>query len=287
MYNKVLLIITNILNNPSNKLKATIRSNNTINKMGDSLEEYIKNACANTFNNPPNKLDIYENCFSWTGNQNNPPDIIIKNDIAIEVKKIEGFGSIALNSSYPKTFIDSSSNMITKGCKYCENNGTWKKELVYCIGKVKKDIISDLFIVYGNLYAASEEIYLRIKNKIETGINEIQNVEFTETNELGKVKKVDPLGITDLRIRGMWSIYNPYKVFNYINEIQNSNQSNKDYIIHALLPTKTLNNQDYLIIDDLLKNNSNIYKYDIKIKNPNNPSKLIPCILIRVEIEVI
>ena len=55
--------------------------------------------------------------------------------------------------------------MITQDCKNCEANGAWEKELVYCIGKVNKNIISDLFIVYGRLYAASEETYLRIKNK--------------------------------------------------------------------------------------------------------------------------
>ncbi len=44
----------------------------------------------------------------------------------------------------------------------------------------------------------------------------ISDIEFTQTNELGKVKKVDPLGVTDLRIRGMWHIANPYKIFDYI-----------------------------------------------------------------------
>ena len=45
---------------------------------------------------------------------------------------------------------------------------------------------------------------------------ELQDVEFSETNELGRVNKVDPLGITYLRIRGMWGIENPIKVFNYV-----------------------------------------------------------------------
>ena len=29
---------------------------------------------------------------------------------------------------------------------------------------------------------------------------------FAETKELGRVNQVDPLGITNLRIRGMWQI---------------------------------------------------------------------------------
>ena len=32
----------------------------------------------------------------------------------------------------------------------------------------------------------------------------------------GKIKKVDPLGITDLRVRGMWSIFHPVRVFDYL-----------------------------------------------------------------------
>lgn len=176
--------------------------------------------------------------------------------------------------------------MITKGCKNCENNGDWVKELVYCIGKVNNNIISDLFIVYGSLYTTDEEIYERIKMKIESGIQEIADVEFTQTNELGKVKKVDPLGITDLRIRGMWSIYNPYKVYNYITKIKSSKQCGKDYVIHALIPEDLLNAKDYTIIMELDNTYNNFFGYLVNVKNPNNPSKLIKCILIRIEIEV-
>ncbi|MBL0721141.1 MAG: NgoPII family restriction endonuclease [Sulfurovum sp.] len=43
---------------------------------------------------------------------------------------------------------------------------------------------------------------MQIKDTISNGITSIPNVEFTATNELGKVKKIDPLGMTDLRIRG-------------------------------------------------------------------------------------
>lgn len=43
---------------------------------------------------------------------------------------------------------------------------------------------------------------------------QIPNISLTDTRELGKLNKVDPLGITYLRIRGMWGIENPFQVFN-------------------------------------------------------------------------
>jgi len=32
----------------------------------------------------------------------------------------------------------------------------------------------------------------------------IADIEFSQTKELGRVNRVDPLGITNLRIQGMW-----------------------------------------------------------------------------------
>jgi hypothetical protein len=73
--------------------------------------------------------------------------------------------------------------------------------------------------VYGDCYAAKRDIYQRIADKISNGISEISDVELVDTNELAKVKKVDPLGITDLRVRGMWHIENPIKVFQDVAHI--------------------------------------------------------------------
>ena len=79
-------------------------SNNRINQVGDALEAFIKDAFANTISevNFANKSDIYSETFSWVGNSNNIPYLILKNGDAVEVKKIESLNSqIALNSSYP------------------------------------------------------------------------------------------------------------------------------------------------------------------------------------------
>jgi NgoPII restriction endonuclease len=105
--------------------------------------------------------------------------------------------------------------MLTQACRNCED---WsEKDILYTIGCVNANDIKYLWFVYGDCFIADKEIYERIKDTISRGINSIPDVEFTETNELGKVKKVDPLGITDLRVRGMWHIENPHKVFSYLN----------------------------------------------------------------------
>lgn len=279
--NEAVRIVNNILFTPNNILKSINKSGTKVNIMGDTLEEYIKNVYANTFDDN-NKLEIHEKEFSWFGNQNNPPDLIIRNGVAIEVKKIEGYGNIALNSSFPKVTIKSVSSMITQDCRNCENDGVWEKDLVYCIGTVKNNVISDLFIVYGQLYAAEENVYQKIKETVKSGIEEIRGVEFTETNELGKVKKVDPLGITDLRIRSMWSIYHPYKVYKYIRDIQSSKIIDSKYVIYALIPIEKLDENDRKVLVKLDKSYDNFEVLNVKIKNPNNPANLIESVLLRL-----
>ena len=48
--------------------------------MGDALEEYIKDCFANTFNldKEIDRSQEYAKIFSYLGNQNNPPDMILK-----------------------------------------------------------------------------------------------------------------------------------------------------------------------------------------------------------------
>ena len=208
MKTNLLVAIKNIVNNPVTNLATFYNSSNKINAVGDSLELYIKDVFCNSLNvdNFNKKLEIFEKNFSFTGNKNNPPDIMILGGDAIEVKKTEGVNSeIALNSSYPKDKLYSNSSMITEDCRQCEN---WKeKDMLYTVGVVSKsNHLKSLWFVYGDCYAANKNTYERIINKISSGLNELSDVEFALTNELGRVNKVDPLGITNLRIRGMWHI---------------------------------------------------------------------------------
>jgi len=225
----ILQAIATIINNPIPDLLSYYKSqnNNKINGVGDALEYFVKDAFANTIGEPDfsNKEKKYEELFSFRGNPNNPPDFMIRNGDAIEVKKQKvkktqiSSAEIHLNSSYPKSKLFSNDPQISSACRKCEK---WtEKDIVYAIGITsndnKKEILKMLWLIYGDCYAASKDSYERIRYQITTGIHKIPDVEFIKTTELGKVKKVDPLGITDLRIRGMWNIKNPRIVFNYIN----------------------------------------------------------------------
>jgi hypothetical protein len=282
MHTSILQSILNISNNSNTLVSKVQTSSISINQMGDGLESFVKDAFANTFTTDKSKkIEIYNKLFSWEGNQNNPPDLIIKNKEAIEVKKIEGYGAIALNSSFPKNKISNTDPMITKDCGTCECT-PWTKPLYYYIGTISKtNFLNSLFILEANCYAADESVYLKMKNIIKEGTENIENVVFSETKELGKVKQVDPLGITDLRIRGMWSIKNPYDVFNYVEVI--TKPLKEESVIYAIISKTT-----YMMFDRAerkkIEEMDVIDVNDIKIKSPNNPVKLINAKLIKVKL---
>lgn len=274
MTSNILIAIKNLVQNPIMDLTAHYSGRNRINGVGNALEIYIKDLFANTLlcEDEYSKLNIYNDVFSYTGNQNNPPDIILKNGDAIEVKKVQGkASSLALNSSYPKDKLYANSTMITSICRNCEQ---WNvKDIIYIVGNTKDTHLKELWFVYGDCYAADKEIYERIKNTIITGLHLIPNIELAETNELGKIKKVDPLGITDLRIRGMWSIFHPKKVFDYIPK-QNISSDFKFYCIIKTEKFEQFPEEDKRSLYNLV--NNRFFIHDIQIRNPNNPAQLIP-----------
>ena len=279
----ILKAFINITRNPIINLIDYYQGRNRINNSGKALENYIQDIFTGTINedNENRRLQRLEEVFSYQGNQNNPPDLILKNSDAIEVKKLQSKSSaIALNSSYPKAKLYANSPMITNTCRICEE---WEeKDIIYSIGYTEDTNLKSLWFIYGDCFCADKEIYERIKNTISGGINSIPDVEFTQTNELGKVKKVDPLGITDLRIRGMWHIDNPNKIFNYIYEFDNE----ATFQLICLMKLEKYNllpEGDRDILESL--NNDNINIQNIQIKNPNNPIQLIDAKLLTFKVQ--
>lgn len=277
METNILIALNNLVNNPVSNLASFSKSSNRVNSVGESLEQYIKDIFCNSIDivDSNKKAEIYSKHFSYLGNQNNPPDIIIKNGDAIEVKKIQGINaSIALNSSYPKDKLYSDSPMISADCRDCES---WsQKDLLYTIGVTESNTLKSLWFVYGDCYAASREVYEKIKDKISKGLNELPDVELAETDELGRVNKVDPLGITNMRIRNMWQIINPNKVFNYIDI-----KLKGDFVVNALILKIKYNSfpeKDRKSLESIKIKGFSIT--NVMIKSPNNPAKLLDAILI-------
>ena len=263
--------VINLVQNPVTQLVNYYQGKNRANNAGDALEEYVKDIFANSFDmSEMERLEQLNAVFSYLGNNSNPPDAMIRNGDAIEVKKIESDNAaLALNSSYPKHTILSSSPMISSACKNAEN---WtEKDIIYIIGVVKQNRLKHLCMVYGLDYCASEECYSRIKDTIKNGVEAISGVEFAESRELGHINKVDPLGITYMRIRGMWGIENPWKVFNYVY----TRDMSKEFTFMCIInETKwnTLSNIQELF--DLAQVTPGLSITDIRVKNPDNPAQL-------------
>ena len=267
----IITAIENIVTNPINELRSFYKNRNRANNMGEALENYVMDMFAGTLHETDEqmRLEKLSQAFSYQGNQNNPPDMIIRNGDAIEVKKIESKGSsLALNSSYPKAKLFANSPMITAACRDCKQ---WKeKDILYAVGVVNGNHLNRLYFIYGVDYAASAEVYERIKLHIRSEVNAISDVEFAETKELGRVNRVDPLGITYLRIRGMWGIENPATVFSYVYTPQNT-----PFEFVAIINTDKYNSfssYDRARLDKLT--NSTFKIADVKIKTPDNPSAL-------------
>jgi hypothetical protein len=136
-------------------------------------------------------------------------------------------------------------------------------------------------MVYGSDYCASAECYNRIKTTIKNGVEAIPGIEFAESRELGHINKVDPLGITYMRVRGMWGIENPWNVFSYV--YKRNPQKNFNFMC-------IINNEKWAAFDNtseltaLSKNNVNLTISDIKIKKPDNPAQLVGAKLIAFSI---
>jgi len=279
MNTNLLIALINIIENPITDLVAHYKGSNRANNMGIALEEYVKDA----FCYPVVGVDDYyldSHFFSYLGNANHPPDFILKNGDAIEVKKIENLSSaLALNSSPPKNKLYRSDSRILDECKACDS-GNWEtKDIIYAVGVAPKGTnqLKALWFVYGDCYAARPEFYYRIADKIAQGIQEISDVEFEQTNELARVNRVDPLGITYLRVRGMWHIANPLSVFREFATIQSQHL----FTVHAIMLKEKYDSFPATDISKLENlQNPALTISDIQIKSPNNPAQLLDAKLI-------
>jgi len=152
----ILQAFTRIVENYQTNISTVSDGNNRMNNMGEGLENYIKYIFADVLHekDPKIKKDKINQTFSYTGNKNNPPDMILKGGDAIEVKKTESpFSNLQLNSSHPKAKLHCDNPKISKACKECE---IWQeKDLIYTIGYVKEKKLLSLWMVYGDCYAAA------------------------------------------------------------------------------------------------------------------------------------
>jgi hypothetical protein len=281
----ILEAIVNIANLPILEVNELTFGNNRATNVGDGLEVFVKDAFSDNLTTLDNaeKIVKYSQVFSYEGSQTRPPDLMLLGGDSIEVKKTETiFSELQLNSSHPKSKLLSTSHLINNHCRNCE---VWtEKDIIYAIGHVPKNskTLSSLWLIYGSIYAADEDVYTGLKSTITESLENTPEIDFSETKELGRVNFVDPLKITNMRIRGMWLLQPPVKVYDYVYQYSN----NLKFQLVAIIPIEKYNSfpiESRNKIEGLDDENLNIE--DIKVKNPNNPVNLIDCKVITIKVK--
>ncbi|MBC1235429.1 NgoPII family restriction endonuclease [Listeria booriae] len=269
----VLIALKNILDRNSCRLTPIFRSNGLANTAGDSLEYFIKDMfCTGGILHSveEDKNKIYDQYLSWKGNSSNFPDFIVKQGVGVEPKKMngKGTGSLSLNSSFPKAYIYPDTQNLPP--KELINEREWdKKSIIYAVGNLDRnnDKLLRLWLAYGNTFIAEERVYSGLKSKIKDTIENLTNAEFVPSVEFGRIKKVDPLGNTNLRLRGMWELAHPEAVFQKFLKMRDIPQG-------ATKINLIISEADYRLIEkkpdlSLYIESGKLIKHKVLIPNPN------------------
>ena len=293
MESNIVRAIINIYNSnerPNLKKYAGILSNiqdkNKAKAMGAELESYSKDIFAGTYNvnDVTKKLEKYNKIFSYLGGSKNPPDFIIKNGAAVEVKKVESTGDLQLNSSSPKKVLKSTSDKLTEECRNCEDNWT-EKDMIYIIANQNKDnkMVESIWLIDAKCYVADESIYLNAFKLVKDAISNIDGLNTVKSKEFARIGKIDELDITKLRVRAMWTLQHPSIVFNsFVSE----DDSNK-FRVYALILKETFESYPDNDIEELDKmiDNGKITKVDTTVSDPDDKSKNLNVVLLKLLID--
>ena len=244
-------------------LPNTSTQGNRINDVGAKYEEFVLQGYKS--------MNANSSPFSYIDHSNNPPDFMVMNGEALEVKKFKAgkaVSRIALNSSFPKDILHSSSPLLTAECKNCEK---WtQKPHVYQLAKCSATSIEDMFICYGTCLAANQDKYIRLFKSVKDGVGKIHGN--SPGNELGKFKKIDPLNRTSLRVRGMWEIETPWKAFGHLLSPRPKNYTKS----FRLLTLKS----DFEILYNSNTLPNGVFRKDVLIDDPNNGAKMLDAVLL-------
>jgi len=252
---------------------------NYVSVQGKPLEVFIRGI----FCGVPGNLESFEgseDVFAYIGSVNSPPDVMLKNKgDAIEVKKIENLNStIILNSSLPKTKLNSADRMINTRARECEE---WEsRDMLYVVGFVPKDenYVRNLFFFYGDCFAKKNEFYSEKFGEIKRKVSEVEGIS-SDGNEYGTLKDVDGLGNgVNMRVRPINNIGSPWKIFEgYLD----SSGTAKFSVLSIMRNSKYLS---FPQNDRTLLEGSDAEIKHITITDPDNPSDRVDAVLIKYEI---
>jgi hypothetical protein len=245
------------------------------------MEYYVKDAISGSFKSIKDKkpTDRYYGVFSYIGNKNKPPDMIIQGGDAIVIKTIKTYkGSFTINNSPPKDRLMWNDPWIIENCRMIDG-GQWNsKDIFYVIGWIEKRRMKYLNFIQGSCFIPEQKFYNKILHDLKKNIYnyfESDGLEINRTIGLGKVNNMDPLCITNLRIKGVWRIKNPLKIFSDTF----SYDKKQEFTLIALMLKNKFDSFPKKDVDAIVRDKQ-IEIEDVKIKNPNNPQSKIDAKLI-------
>ncbi len=254
--------------------------NNRINNMGEGLELFVKNAFAGCLMETDESVKAakYASAFSWEGSRTRIPDLILKNSDAIEIKKVESVDApLQLNSSYPKAKLKADTN-IKKECRNCESLPWIEKDIIYVVGHLPKKTkkLAAIWLVYGAVYAAEEEVYQAVKQKISKSIQSA-GLNLSPSKEIGRINGVDVLENSSLRIRAMWLLAPPKQAFEEVYKYD----AKAEFQLVAIVSQEKYNSFAEASRTKI-EGKRGINISDIAVKNPNDADKMIAAKLISI-----
>lgn len=233
---------------------------------------------------------FYDRAFCYQGAANNPPDVMFRggdSGDAFEFKKTESISSaVVLNSSFPKDVLKATSPGLLDECIKCE---VWtNRTFYYVIGHIKKnsDLVNSIWVVDGRLLCATHSIYESLFGSLRSNVGgfvQSNNLKAIKSVELGRLRSIDPLDRTVLRVRSMWELESPTKTFSDVSEI--SFPSGKS-VLHALIVDDRWemypqSSREKLI--RLIGTPGFTIDHLKTFQSPNNPSQTMSARLIRFE----
>jgi len=216
------------MKNESCDLSTLASSSNSANAEGDALEYFVKDMFDPEFkaisrSSKGSKKKEYARYLSWDGNTRNFPDFFVRGGVGVETKKVSdaNASSIALNSSYPKISVTPTTQNVIKDISKIDE--VWEeKQIVYAVGhvptptkRVDPDVnrVMSLWFFYGNTVFPSESSYLLTIKRVREALQGSQLKMKEDSQEVARLIDIDPGKHTDMRIRGMYDIDHPQRMF--------------------------------------------------------------------------
>jgi hypothetical protein len=279
----ILTAIKNISNFKTNNMGEYFKdyAGNKIKTARQQMEYYVKDAISGSFNSVKDKkpTDRYNGLFSYLGSKTQPPDMIIRGGDALVIKTIKTYkGSFTINNSPPKDRLMWNDPWIIKNCRRIDGGQWTSKDLFYVIGWIEKKRMKYLNFIQGSCFLPEQKFWNKKTDDLKKNIYkylESEGLESNRTIALGKVTNIDPLAITNLRIKAVWRIKNPLKIFSDTF----SYDKKQEFTLIALMLKNKFDSFPKKDIDAIMKDKQ-IEIEDVKIKNPNNPQKKIDAKLI-------